>query len=516
MQARSGTHGQTPPDAGAASPSAAQASTSGAAPFDPWLQARAAWEVWTAGGCSEAGIARLAAARLRELLVAALACPLQAQRLRRAAGLGPEVAPGSLQERARVADLPLDAIEPIGRARMMADFDEACTDRCITLDAVNRFLADSGRLGEAFLGRYAVWTSSGTTGTPGIWVHDTGSLAVYDALESIRLGGLDRPEAGLRWLDGLIRTPFAGPARYAMVGATGGHFAGSASVERLRRLAPWAADRVRTLSIMQPLPDLVRELAAYAPEILATYPTAAEVLAAEQEAGRLSIHPRQILVGGEQLSPSVRAAVSRAFGCPVRQGYGASECMSIAWDCGHGSLHVNADWVLLEPVDRQGRAVPPGEASHTVLLTDLANRVQPVIRYDLGDSVTLLPERCACGSHFPRIRIEGRRDDVLEFDGPHGTVRLLPLALVTVMEDDAQAFAFQLVARDRRSLVLRVEPQGDGRSARQLHADCRLALRGYLDGHGLTSVRVLHDPAPPAREPVSGKLRRVLQARRAA
>ena len=60
-----------------------------------------------------------------------------------------------------------------------------------------------------------------------------------------------------------------------------------------------------------------------------------------------------------------------------------------------GSMHLNADWVILEPVDRAYRPVPPGVMSHTVLLTNLANRVQPIIRYDLGDSVVIEPDPCA-------------------------------------------------------------------------------------------------------------------------
>jgi hypothetical protein len=42
------------------------------------------------------------------------------------------------------------------------------------------------------------------------------------------------------------------------------------------------------------------------------------------------------------------------------------------------------------PVDQDYRPVLPGEPSHTVLMTNLANRVQPLIRYDQGDSVTLV------------------------------------------------------------------------------------------------------------------------------
>ena len=48
--------------------------------------------------------------------------------------------------------------------------------------------------------------------------------------------------------------------------------------------------------------------------------------------------------------------------------------MSIAFGCREGWLHVNADWVMLEPVDANYRPTPLGQISHTVLLTNLAKR----------------------------------------------------------------------------------------------------------------------------------------------
>ncbi len=476
--------------------------------FDPWQAFNAGCDVLAASHADATGISRRAAWRLRELLEAACAAPLQARRLRAAAGAGIGDPSRSRLAAARAATVSLTSIEPIGRAEAMDRFDEACTDRRVTLDGVRAFLADPERLGAAFLGRYAVWTSSGTTGSPAVWVHDARALAVYDALESLRLCGLDRPGAGAAMIEEWARAPLSGARRFAMVGATGGHFAGNASVERQRRLWPWAAANVRTFSILQPLPELRARLEAFAPTVVATYPTAAEVLAAERVAGRLSIAPREIWLGGEQVSEGARHAIAEAFGCRVRQGYGASECLAIGWECAHGTLHLNADWVIVEPVDRALRPVPPGTPSHTALLTNLANHVQPVIRYDLGDSVTILAAPCGCGSAMPALRVEGRRDDVLAFDGDAGPVRLLPLALATVMEEDAEAFDFQLVGRDARTLALRL-PGGSGRTARR--AACHRALRAYLDANGLRAVSIVDDDAEPVRDARSGKLRRVLR-----
>src|SRR5262249_44980425 len=158
--------------------------------------------------------------------------------------------------------------------------------------------------------------------------------------------------------------------------------------------------------------------------------------------------------------------------------YGASECMSIACSCPQGRLHVNADWVVLEPVDADYHPTPPGEPSHTVLLTNLANRVQPIIRYDLGDSVTL--DSCACGSVLPAIHVEGRCDDILSMRAADGTlVRLAPLALATVVEESIHNHRFQVVQTAEDEIALRIDAPYDSERHHEWNA-ARRALRNYL------------------------------------
>ena len=114
-----------------------------------------------------------------------------------------------------------------------------------------------------------------------------------------------------------------------------------------------------------------------------------------------------------------------------------------------------------------------------MLLTNLANRVQPLIRYDLGDSVTVLERPCECGSAFPAIRVEGRCDDVVvRARKDRRTVKLLPLALTTVLEDEAGVYRFQLMQASATALVLRLDPERVGAKAMER---CSESLRGFLD-----------------------------------
>jgi phenylacetate-coenzyme A ligase PaaK-like adenylate-forming protein len=393
-------------------------------------------------------------------------------------------------------DLPV-----MSKRDLMLQFDEWVTDPEVKRAGVERFLADRTHIGERYLERYVVWKSSGSTGEPGIFVQDEGALATYDALIAVQLAA----------------TTFVGPyawgmlahgGRAALIAATGDHFASIASWQRMCRGMPWP--NARAFSVLDPLPSIVAELNAYQPAFLASYPTMLALLAEEKIAGRLKLAPTCLWSGGEYLAPSTARAIRDAFGCPLINEYGASECMSIAFGCPADNLHINEDWVVLEPVDRNYRPVPPGETSHTVLLTNLANRVQPVIRYDLGDSVVVSPEPCSCGSVMRAIRAQGRNDDVVTFAAADGrAVSVLPLALTTIVEEAAGIHRFQLVARPPGLLLLRLEAR-EGQARRDAwHAAAR-ALSRYLAAQSLAHVRIELDSAPPIADPRSGKLRQVI------
>lgn len=381
---------------------------------------------------------------------------------------------------------------PVTKPELMARFADWVGDPVLDLAALRAFVADPQRVGEPYAGRYTVWESSGSSGVPGLFVQDEGAMAVYDALEALR-----RPQAWQRWLD---------PGRFAFVGATGGHFASTVNVERLRRRVPGLAERLRGFSFLQPTAALVEALNRWQPQTLATYPSAAVLLAEEQAAGRLRLALREVWTGGEALGPAARGYIERHFGAPVQASYGASEFLALAAECAQRRLHLNADWVLLEPCDADGRPVPPGEAGCRTLLTNLANPVQPLIRYELGDRVRFDPARCACGSPLPVIEVQGRVDDALRLQTAAGRmVRLPPLAITTVLEDEAGVFDFQLVQRGPRTLRLSV-----GDAAAQ--APARAALLGYLRQQGLAGLRLSCACGPPEVRGRSGKLPRVVCA----
>ena len=409
------------------------------------------------------------------------------------------------------ARTPLQQLPPVQRKQLMADFGGWVTDPQLELSALRQFTADPTRIAQPWLGRYMVWESSGTSGQPGVFVQDAQALAVYDALEAVRHRVPSRGGGGGRGLLSAFAAldMLGGSDRHALVTATGGHFASVVSFERLRRINPWLGAASRSFSLLQPVQDLVQALNDFQPTVVATYPTAAALLADEAEAGRLTIQPRCVMTGGEGLSRAVRERLAQVFGAQVRGSYGASEFLPIAWECAHGHLHVNEDWVLLEPVDEKHRPLPAGQRSHSVLLTNLANLAQPLIRYDLGDQLLFTGQRCGCGSALPVIELEGRRDDILRVAAKRKgqTVSLLPMALCTVVEEDCGVFDFQLAQRGPSTLVLRLPLTGEAADA--AIARCREALQQFALSQGAEPIEVLGEPGCEVPRGRSGKACRV-------
>ena len=182
----------------------------------------AAWDAWWSMHWGARYVEQVAQRRLRQLV----AITRERSRYYR------DLYRGLPQTEYRLSELPV-----VTKGELMAHFDEAVTDPDLSRHRVEQFLVDHGRVGHTLCDRYAVWTSSGTTGEPGIFVQDGQALAVYEALEIIRFRRLASPA--------MLAGAFLSDERYALVAATGAHFAGNATAQRLRLLYPWLAERVR-------------------------------------------------------------------------------------------------------------------------------------------------------------------------------------------------------------------------------------------------------------------------------
>ena len=146
-----------------------------------------------------------------------------------------------------------------------------------------------------------------------------------------------------------------------------------------------------------------------------------------------------------------------------------------------------------------------------MLVTNLANRVQPIIRYDLGDRVTVAASPCLCGSPFPAVTIEGRAGDLVSFGAPDGrTVTVVPLALGSVIEGTAGVRRFQAIRTGPQTLRLLLEVS-PGADRAQVQKTVEERLGSFFAAQGAGPVTIDHAEEPP-RTDRGGKFRQVWSA----
>jgi phenylacetate-CoA ligase len=393
-------------------------------------------------------------------------------------------------------------LPPVTKVELMDHFDDVVTDPFVYKADVCKHISDLENIGKPYLGKYMVWTTSGTTGTPGIFLEDKNWDAVITAVNVLRMGG--------EWYTlEVIRGMLKAGGNSASIFAGNGHFLGVTMLERQRMSNRSRARRIRLVPVTLPVHEIVAQLNELQPAMLSGYASALGLLAQEQLEGRLNIHPSIVISSAEPLAPENRSLIQQAFGVPPRNNYGCSEGGVMGYECNDSNMHINADWIIFEPVDAGHNPVPAGQLSDRTLITNLANRVMPIIRYELGDRVTLSPEKCTCGITLPVVQVEGRTDEILRFQSANGQqVPVLPLALWSVIKETPGVLKFQAIQTSPEELKIRLEPKR-AEDPETVWKRVYVNACDYLHKQRLENVHIVRAPELPMRDPKSGKFRNV-------
>lgn len=395
------------------------------------------------------------------------------------------------------SEIELRELPVTRKPHLMENFDDWLTIRSLPLDRARNHLRDIRKLGMPIDG-VAMFRTTGTSGEPAVIVLPSSFLEYSYGISMARF---DRHQ----WK--LAREIRKVGVKVTLTGGNG-HFAGVGFETLMSHLHPRLAGRWTFIEAEQPIGRIVESLNAI-PKIawIVTYPSVLTILAKEKEAGRLRIEPTLFKTGGETLTDGLRERVRRAFPSlkyNIVDVYACTECLVTSFECGRGRQHVNEDWVILEAVDEAMRPVPDGTLSATVLLTVLANDVQPFIRYDLGDCLRFYTDPCPCGSPFRSFQVEGREATLIHVGG----VSLSPLVFDLEHE---HARRIQLVQTSERDFEVRIELADEAAAGVVFEEVIQSVRRVFLD-NGLKDVAIRESQAPP-EVTASGKFHEVLPLR---
>lgn len=166
--------------------------------------------------------------------------------------------------------------------------------------------------------------------------------------------------------------------------------------------------RFQYFDVMRPFPDLLPELAAMSPNVLAAPPSILMRLVDESAKGAISLQPRVVVSFAEVLHDDVRTKIYEAFGVQPINVYQCTEGL-IGLTCKYGTMHLLEDVMHIEQewID---------EHHYRPVITDFTRESVPIVRYRMTDILKHRDEPCACGSPMLAVeRIVGRDDDVLRF-----------------------------------------------------------------------------------------------------
>lgn len=396
--------------------------------------------------------------------------------------------------RRRLEKLRLDDLHPsdlsllpiMTKADMMASLDEVFTDRRLSRRMVEPALADTGPEPNVILEQYVALASGGSSGNRGVFVYDRPALTSFAT--AVSRPPIEAPVA--------LEQPEGKPV-FAMVTAASPMHATGMTVALCE--GDNAPAKVHSIPATLPIADIVQQLNDVQPEVLSGYASMLTRLAGESRAGRLTIAPQQVSSTSETLHPEMRAVIRSAFGVPVFDGFGTTEGLFGKTGPDEAAFVFNTDMCIVELVDDANNPVAPGIPSTKVLLTNLYNLTQPLIRYEISD--TFIREADADNHGYLRALVRGRNDDTLRF----GTAEIHPITIRAVMLTTPQVTEYQIHQTSRGIDLLAVCTRD--LDSRALTERLQAALADAGIPRPAVTVRMVEHLD---RHPATGKLRAVI------
>ena len=347
-----------------------------------------------------------------------------------------------------IEEIELKDLPPINKRIMMDNYDDFVCDSAIKREHLEKFIADRANFGKKYLNKYIVIHTSGSSGTIGFFTYGPRDWSILKALAITRVSKTKI-------------NPFQ-KTKISFIGATDGMYAGIS----LAQGAPKFLFDLLKLPINSPLDDIITKINDFQPDILSGYSSGNYLLATEQLKGNIRISPKRIICSADSLTSEMRRTIKQAFGLEPVNFYGASESICLGAECElHQGLHLFDDWHCFEFVDEELTPVEPGK-SGKLLLTNLYNYTQPLIRYQMNDEIILDQKKCECGLSFPLVKnIAGRREEFLWIEKPNKEKDYIhPIIIVEffvpglrklqVIQTDKNHILMKVVINEKKEVVL--------------------------------------------------------------
>lgn len=198
-----------------------------------------------------------------------------------------------------------------------------------------------------------------------------------------------------------------------------------------------------------------KSLCQYDPEFIVGFPSSVFLICKMAKERGLT-YPGSVKVffpTAETVLLEHRLVIGEVLGCVLRDQYASSEGAPFILECEANNKHIHPLTGVFETVDENLQPCRQGQ----LLVTSFTTHGTPLIRYKIGDGITLSTEKsCACGSTFPLVEsIEGRTNDYL-ISPEHGQVNLGNISNSTKGVEGI--VCFQIIQRNLEEIEIYIVP----------------------------------------------------------
>ena len=172
------------------------------------------------------------------------------------------------------------------------------------------------------------------------------------------------------------------------------------------------------------------------------------------------------VIGSERWSDKMRKSIQDGLGIELYDIYGLTEIYGpgIGINCQKEKyIHYWDDYLFIEIINPEtGKPVADGEEGE-IVITTLVKEGAPLLRFRTHDLSRIIPQKCSCGSCYPRLDIiKGRSDDMFKVHG----VNMFPAQVEEVLHQIDGATSEYSIAighdddNNKDVMVLTVEVEG--------------------------------------------------------
>jgi phenylacetate-CoA ligase len=354
--------------------------------------------------------------------------------------------------------IPVEKIPSIDKDMVIENQEAIVTRKDINVQDAVSFAYKNRNPLMLFNGKYQIVQSSGSSGKSGIFIYSlremTKAFSCSSRMHLFELGKRNKV-AYYAGIDGRF-----GGVSLVLYGKMG----------YLKKMYD-----ICLIDMNEPLEKVINTLNNFQPDILIGYGTGLAMLAGFQKEGRLRINPRIIENGGEGLSDNDYNLITRVFNVPIVNMYAASECYFLGIGKEeYDGIYLMDDFNYIEIMEDH------------ILVTNLYNYTQPLIRYRINDKLILKNDNNKLLPFRLVGNLVGREEMLLWFRNEKGVMDYIhPVVLTSFCVEGIEKF--QIVLKSENSFeFLAIIP--DAGKKQQAIEEVKSSLNAILDKKEMSNV----------------------------